>query len=323
LDHTSGYARAPVENAPADIQNSPQSQARRARWLLVCGAVAGLALASASILEPAPISTTAKQIDVAAWVNRTVITEAKYQRALAALDQDTREPLSEADRQHVLDRLIDEELLMQRAITLGLDRSNPVVRNTLVSAMIEIIVSGVDQHEPEEREIESFYAENREFFSRSDRYWVRQLRFPFTASPGSAGDANGRSRTEAQETASGAAERLRAGERIAVVARALGGASVVPLPDGYLPASKLREYIGPTPAQHATTMRSGEVSAPIEAGSAWTVLQMVERITSEPLPLAEVRSQVLSEMRRRSGDASLRAYLAELRDDAMIEVPER
>jgi hypothetical protein len=312
-----------VEDTPAPAQNSLSSEARRARWLLACGAVAGLALASFSILEPAPTPATAGS-DVAASVNGTVIPRARYERALSALDQDTRDPLSEADRKHVLDRLIDEELLLQRAVALGLDRSNRVVRNTLVSAMIEIIVSGVGQREPKASEVEAFYEQNREFFARSDRYWVRQLRFPFGARGVRANDRpEPRNRADARETAIEAATKLRAGERIAVVARTLGGASVLPLPDGYLPANKLREYVGPTPALHATTMQRGEVSDPIEAGSAWHVLQMVERIVNQPVPLSEVRPQVLAEMRRRSGDESLRAYLAELRDDAMIQLPAR
>jgi peptidyl-prolyl cis-trans isomerase C len=306
-----------------NAQEPTASELRRARMLLFLGAIVGLALAAFSILEPARVPPE-NEIDVAALVNATVISRAKYERAVSALEQDKRNPLTQADRQHVLDRLIDEELLMQRAVALGLDRTNPIVRNTLVSAMIEIIVSGVGQQEPEDNEVEAFYEENRAFFARSDRYWVRQLRFPFSSQGAlESADPATRNRADAGETANAAAGMLRAGERISSVARQLGGASVLPLPDGYLPGNKLREYLGPTPALRASTMRTGEVSDPIEAGSAWHVLQLVERIDYEPLPLSQVRSQVLTEMRRRSGDESLRAYLAELRDEAMIQLPER
>jgi len=307
-----------VEDAPirAGHDGDPTSrESRRARWLLACGAVGGLALAGTGVLDTSS-HQTATDPAVAAEVNGVAIPMQKYERALAALEQDTRDPLGDDDAKHVLDRLIDEELLVQRAVALGLDQSDPVVRNTLVSAMIEMIVSGVGQREPEPAEVEAFYEANREFFARSDRYWVRQMRFPFGGT-----SANAVTSAHARATADEAVARLRAGEKVAAVALALGGASVLPLPDGYLPAAKLREYLGPTPALRATAMQSGEVSDPIEAGSAWHVLQMVERVENPPLPLSAVESSVRAELRRRAGDESLRTYLAELREGASIRVP--
>jgi hypothetical protein len=302
-----GYARAPVEE-------TTQQQARRARWLLAAGAVAGLVLASTGLFERKPPPDSEQQ-NVAAIVNGTIIPQETYQRALSALDQDTRDPLSARNRKHVLDRLIEEELLVQRAIVLGFDRTNPGVRNTLVSAMIEMVVSGVGRAEPEASEVLAFYEENRGFFARSDRFWVRQLRFPFEGSRAS------QDRAGAELTARDAAHRLRAGEPLPEIERGLGGTPVLPVPDGYLPAAKLREYLGPTPAARATEMETGEVSDPIEAGGAWHVLQMVDHVRNPARPLAAVESQVRAEMRRRAGDESLRSYLAELRADATVDVP--
>lgn len=251
----------------------------------------------------------------AAVVNGAIIRQSSYERALSALAQDSRDPLTEADRVHILDRLIEEELLVQRAAALGLDRTDRVVRNTLVSAMIETIVAGVGQTEPSDEEVAAFYEKNRDFFARTDRFWVRQLRFPVSRS--GEGDDEDAARAKAEE----AARRLREGETISLLARELGAGGVVPLPDGYLPASKLREYLGPTPARRATELQTGEVSEPVRGGSAYHVLQMVERITSPPLPLEAVESQVRAEMRRRAGDDSLRAYLDGLRADADVRLP--
>ncbi len=288
--------------------------ARRPRWLLGIGAAVGLALATAGIVETAPGSESLPE-GAAAVVNGAVIREVDYQRALAALASDRRDPISDADRQHILDRLIEEELLVQRAVDLGLDKTDPVVRNTLVSAMIETIVAGVGQTEPSDEEVAAFYEANRDFFARTDRYWVRQLRFPIRGADGQENEAAARARAEE------AGRRLREGEKLSVLARELGAGGVLPLPDGYLPATKLREYLGPTPALRATQMQTGEVSEPVRGGSAWHVLQMVERVTSPPQPLEAVTSQVRAEMRRRAGDESLRAYLDRLRDDAEVRLP--
>lgn len=289
----------------------PQDAASRPRWLLGIGAALGLVLATAGIVETAP-SRSAPD-DAAALVNDVAIPRASYERALAALARDSRDALSREDREHVLDRLIEEELLVQRAQALGLDRTDPVVRNTLVSAMIETVVSGVGQEEPTREEVERFYEQNREFFARTDRYWVRQLRFPVERDD----DDGSGARARAEQ----AARRLRAGESLSEVGRALGAGGILPLPDGYLPAAKLREYLGPTPALAAARLSTGEVSDPVRGGSAWHVLVMVERVTSPPLPLEAVESQVRAEMHRRAGDESLRRYLDDLRSQADVRLP--
>ena len=284
-----------------------------ARWLLGVGATAGLVVAMAGIVEKAPQRGDLPD-DAAAVVNGSVIRRSHYERALAALASDSRNPLGEKERAHILDRLIEEELLVQRAVELGLDRSDPVVRNTLVSAMIETIVLGVGQEEPSDEDVAAFYETNREFFARSDRFWVRQLRLPITK--------NGvRDEAGALARAQEASRRIRNGETLAVVGQDLGAGGVVPLPDGHLPAAKLREYLGPTPTLAATQMQTGDVSEPVRGGSAWHVLQMVERITSPPRSLEAVASQVRAEMRRRAGDDSLRAYLDQLRADAEVRLP--
>jgi parvulin-like peptidyl-prolyl isomerase len=281
--------------------------------LLGLGASAGLLMATAGIVGPAPDADAPPPEGVAALVNGVEITQESYTRALGALAQDSRNPLGEPERRHVLDRLIEEELLVQRAIALGLDVSDRTVRNRLVSAMIEMIVSGVDQREFSREEVEAFYRENRDFFARSDRLWVRQLRFAVDREQGEA---------EAFRRAERAADRLRRGEKIEDLAAELGDPPLLPLPDGLLPASKLREYLGPTPARKALELTTGEVSDPVRGGSAYHVLQMVQRVTAPILPLSTVEPQVRSEMRRRAGDESLRSYLDMLRERAEIRLPQ-
>ena len=295
-------------------ESQSEAQSARPRWLLGLGAVAGLVFAIAGILETAPGAGGVPE-GAAAVVNGTIIRDRNYQRALSALARDSRNPLTEEDRVYILNRLIEEELLVQRATELGLDRTDPVVRNTLVSAMIETIVTGVGQTEPGDEEVAAFYEKNREFFARTDRFWVRELRFRVSSS--GAGDDEEEARAKAEE----ATRRLRAGEALSVLAEELGDAGVLPLPDGYLPATKLREYLGPTPTRRATELRTGEVSDPVRGGSAYHVLQMVDHATSPPLPPEAVDSQVRAEMRRRAGDDSLRSYLDQLRADAKVRLP--
>lgn len=84
-----------------------------------------------------------------ASVNHQQIRLAEYRRALGLFASDKREPLTEDDRSLVLQRLIDEELLIQHGITSGLIRTDMAVRSAalesvLAGLMIEIEASSGD-----------------------------------------------------------------------------------------------------------------------------------------------------------------------------------
>lgn len=77
---------------------------------------------------------------IAAHVNAAEISQIEYQRALKLFLQDKREVLTTADRQLIMQRLIEEELLVQWAIQIDLLRFNPQLR----SAVLESQLAGLD-----------------------------------------------------------------------------------------------------------------------------------------------------------------------------------
>jgi len=285
---------------------------KRSQFLLALGMVVGLALALSSILQPGSSSRGPLPEGVAAVVNDREISEESFESAVRALAADSNGPIGQAERNHVLDRLIEEELLVQRAVELDLDVKDKSIRNRLVSAMIETIVTGVDQQRFSDEEVEAFFLKNRDFFTGAGRMWVRSLRF-------SANDD--RSDPEALVSAREASARLRQGEAIEAVAEILGASPSLSMPEGLLPPAKVREYLGPTPTQSALGLNAGEVSDPIRVASAYFVLQMVARTPPSSPSLAEVEPQVRAEMSKRAGDEQLKAYLNMLRNRAEIRLP--
>jgi len=280
----------------------------RARWLLAVGATAGLALASATLLGT-PTEGSDVPSGAVARVNGRVIRSEEYQRLVAALATDRRTPLTDADRQHVLDRLIDEELLVQHALDLGLARTDRRVRADLVSAVLSALNAAADAYQPGEDEVEAFYAENAEYFAKPGRLRVRHL---FFSSRGS--------RPDALERARQASTRLRAGEPFAEVRETLADLPVAPLPDAALPPAKLREYLGPTALAVALRLEPGEVSEAVTTPQGHHVLVLIERSENETPPLEAVEAMVHAEMRRREGDRLLRARLDALRAQADLAV---
>jgi len=282
---------------------------RRARTLLAFGAAVGLVLAGAGIMQSGPTLEDALPDGAVAAVNGTAVRLEEYQRAVQALANDRRDPLVDADKRHVLDRLVDEELLVQRGIELGLAQHDRRVRGDIVAAVIQSVVAESEANEPGDADLEAFYAENRDYFARSGRLAVRQILV--RAEPA-------RSDEEARARAAEASARLRGGEDLAAVDEALGDPQVAILPADLLPLPTLREYIGPSAARVAAGLAKGEISEPVRGSAGYSVLVLDAREPGVVPPLADVREEVRVEWRRRAGDQALRRYLDELRERADV-----
>jgi hypothetical protein len=289
--------------------NRSPSEQRRAIWLLALGATLGLIAAAAALIAP----TNPRRVpeDAVAIVNGVVIRQDDYRRLLAGFQSDSRSPINDEVRLHILDRMIEEELLVQRGLDLGLARLDRRVRGDLTSSLISSIVATAEEGEPEARELQAFYDANRPFFTRPGRLRVEQV---FFRTP------DGEVAAEVLARAQSARQALRSGQSMRAVQERWGDEEISPIPDTLLPALKLREYVGPTAAAVAEQLPIGAVSDPIQSGGGLHVLRMTDRTESEEPPLDSIRGQVENEWRRRAGDRALRAYLDQLREDGEVEV---
>lgn len=299
---------SPESGSDAQSKQNTVEQ-RRARRLLALGAGLGLFAAAWALIAPSPSQTVPD--DAIAIVNGVVIRQDDYQRLLAGFQSDSRSPINDEIRRHILNRMIEEELLVQRGLDLGLARLDRRVRGDLTSSLISSIVATAEEGEPDTEELETFYAENRPFFTRPGRLRVEQV---FFRTP------NGRASDETLVRAQAARDALLSGEPIQQVQERWGDDQISPVPNTLLPALKLREYIGPTALGVAEQLPIGGVSDPIQSGSGLHVLRMIERTENQEPPLSAIRGQVENEWRRRAGDRALRAYLDQLREDGEVEV---
>lgn len=284
----------------------------RAIALLALGAVVGIALSVASLLSSSGSSGLPN--GAVARVNQTLIRESQFERAVAALASDRRTALTSADRRHVLDRLVDEELLVQYGLALGLAEYDRRVRSDIVSAVLASQVASVDGTLPSDSEVREFYRENESFFRPPGRLRVRSLWI--RAAPERTAD-------EALARAEAAVERLRSGEAFDAVAKALGDRPVAPVPDGMLPPAKLREYVGPSALGVIDRLAVGELSDPLVSENAVRVFLLVDRERSAAPALETFEREVRAEMKRRAGDEAVRALLDRLREGAALEWSDR
>jgi parvulin-like peptidyl-prolyl isomerase len=285
-------------------------QQRRALLTLSLGAALGLALGAYGLVGGGS-GTGALPDGVVASVNGDFIDRDGYERLVAGLDADTREPITPELRKRVLDRMIDEELLVQRGLELGLAESDRRVRADITSAMIRSVVLEAEDTPPTEDELVAFHESDAAFFTQPGRVRVGQVFFR-VPSPGAD--------EEVKQRAERARDRLRNGDDLETVRSEDGDREVSTIPNAMLPPAKLREYVGPTALRAVMTMAESEISDPVRSGTGYHVFVLAERERERVPPFEEIREQVRAEWVRRSGDTALRAYLDGLRRDADVIV---
>ena len=273
---------------------------RRGRALLAAGAAAGLAAALWGALGPPARDRVGG--DVIATVNGVAIGRTDYERALGSLVADKRSPVTTADQRRVLGNLIDEQLLVDRGLELGLGEQDIAVRKALIDAMIQFAVAGAAAREPDDGELRRYYAERPQLVQSDAELRVRVVSFP----------SRDAARVEAMRQALLGGATFDAASRDA-------GAEPVAVPDTLLPPGKLADYAGPAVRDAALAMTAGDVAGPLDVGGVPSFVLLVERTTPAAPPFEQVRDVVAEEWRRRQSEAALAQYIASLRRSAVID----
>ncbi len=143
----------------------------------------GLVLAVVSVMTLTSCGDKGKNeaaSQVVAKVNNGEITVHQLNFALQRTNISSPEEMKPASRQ-ILDRLIDQELLVQAAMGQKLDRDPRVAqameaakRDVLARAYLERLAAGA-AHKPGEQDIASYYDEHPELFSERRIYNLREI----------------------------------------------------------------------------------------------------------------------------------------------------
>jgi parvulin-like peptidyl-prolyl isomerase len=227
---------------------------------------------------------------VVARVGEFTITAEELDRATEALARDRREGQQPGDRAHVLDRLVDEALLVQLALDQGLAHRDSRTRADLTGAALQLLVSEAEMSEPSVAELEAFYAERRSELRGAPRVQLEQ-RF-------ARGDD---ALTRVLAEPPGALE-----------------APPLPLPSGWLSDRDLREIFGGSFAAQALAAPEGTWLPPHERDGGVHRVRVLRREAPGAPPFDQVRDEVLALYRRERADDAVRAYLERARNEVTI-----
>ncbi|KRP22590.1 MAG: SurA N-terminal domain-containing protein [Porticoccaceae bacterium] len=120
------------------------NQPAKRRSLLVLALASAIGIGAGALSSLDWLATDTLPSTVAARINNTDIRTIDYQRALDLFASEKRDPLTPEDRQLVLQRLIEEELLVQYAIDAGMLRSNANVRQVVLQSMLAGFVAQIN-----------------------------------------------------------------------------------------------------------------------------------------------------------------------------------
>lgn len=227
---------------------------------------------------------------IAASVDGREISEGEVQAALSSLKQ---AGFAEIDRETVLARLIDEELLLQQALRLDLPHQDRRVRASLVRNVIDASNAAMPEHPPSEAELRAHYEKTPSRFAGAAKL---ELELAWFRGP------------EARADAELAHQLWQSGEHPRGKTPA-----PLPLPGGLVPSAKWREYFGGEVADELAKLPEGGVSEAFRWDDAWGVARVVRRQSGAAPPFADVEQQVRADFQRRQSERRLRALLRGLR----------
>jgi len=260
--------------------------------LLALGALAGFLAAGYGILRQATSDELLPDFAVAR-VNDVLIARDLFERVLARTGASPAE--TELGAQ-LLQKLIDDEILIQRGIELGMTRSDNAVRQSIINSLVASITAEADAANPTDDELAQHLAEHGERFSVTANIAIDAW----------------------QSDDESAAQAFISSLRQTGSAAPDDKVTVLPdLPSGRMSLAILARYTGPGIAGAAAEMPAGS-SAVFARRGRWLIVRVVEIERLAMTDLDEIRNSVLIDYRRNLADETLASYLQDLRRKAAI-----
>lgn len=276
---------------PQSQKNTPDIR------LLALGALAGLLMAGYGLLRQAPGSNDLP-VSAVARVNDALISRDNYERALARLAEESADAATLQRQAWMLERLIDEELLVQRGLELGMAQSDGAVRNAIVNSLVASVTAEADAASPADEELEKHLADNTDRFSFIDKVAVEGWQ------------------TDDEAIAQRFVATLRDGGE-PVTSETIR--TIPDLPAAIMSIEILRDYLGPAIAAAAIEMPIGS-SAVFARRGRWIVIRVLKKESAVVTDLGSIRNQVIMDYRRSLADETLQNYLDDLRDKAKVDI---
>jgi len=273
------------------------------KFLLILGICFGLLFVLLGIILP---EGKIEDKDVVVSINGHPLYQSDWDLALQALAMNKRNEITEEERLLVLERLIDEQLLLQRGLEIDLPQTEGMVRKSIVNAMIDKIVVEGEISEATDKDLKSFYEDNKIFFAGHSEVHIKRIFLEY------------RSQEEDENRLDDIRKLLIDGEDFDFVSSEYGYYMLPEIPNMLLPIKKLKDYIEPNLVPMILNMQPGQITSEIETANGFIFIYMLSSIRDEEKPFEEVREQVKDEYLRRNDEISIQKYMEWLRGKSEV-----
>lgn len=241
------------------------------------------------------------QLDQAiARVGEKEISRQKFEEIIKVLDDQSKSELTLEKKNLIRERLIDEELLIQRAIELDLVRNDSLVKGNVIQTMFQYIINSNDLAEPSEVELREYFSKEKNYFSSGKRfklknYTFRNLRDAETAR-NSLNQGNLESFLKLVETENS-----------------------VDLPNVFLTPQKIRDYLGPKVLEELPSLEKGGFSNIFEINQVPSIVICIDVLLDNNPKFEEIIDQIKNKFIRDREDSLVKEYIENLRNFYEIE----
>ena len=240
--------------------------------------------------------------DTLVTVNGYPITQSALRNAEKRIQPNSSDPINPDDRELLLQRLIDDELMLQHAEDLGIFTTDPGIRKLLVRSSIDSIVEDSGSKPISDEQLRNFYKDHKSVFQKPSRIHIKVASF---LNPEIAKDTGEIIKKEVPFEL--AIAKTKTGE-------------LIDIPSSLLPEHVLRRYLGSELTAVALSLSENQISSPITLGKFTYLIYVLEKEPEQQLSFDDSRLQVTSEYRSRHRQNALTDALTHLRKHADIRV---
>ena len=271
--------------------------------LLLLASIIGTFLAIYSIMETNKNFSSLPD-NIIATVNDKIIPSDKYQTVINLIQNDKRDELTKADREMALDRIIEEELLVQYAYKNGFLEADDLLRKSIVRSVVDSIVEQALSVVPAEQDLLKFYEANRQTFAIDEKYRVVIL--------------SSKNRSDIDE----GKVIWQSNYDLSLLRQVFKSIDRLDIPTGFISKIRLGTLIGPLLRDKVLSLQVGETSETLKTIYGYSIVTLVDKKDRVIPEFKEISEIVLQEYKRQQREEILEELLKDLKRQSDIKINE-
>ena len=235
-----------------------------------------------------------------ARVGEKEISMQRFEEIIKVLDDQSNSELTLEKKNMIRERLIDEELLIQRAIELDLIRNDSLIKGNIIQTMFQHIINSNEVTEPSEKQLRDYFRKEKDYFSSGKRFKLKNYSF--------------RNLNEA-ETGSKYLKK----NNFDAFLKLTNKENIFGVPEVFLTPQKIRDYLGPKALQELEKLNKGDYSKVIQLNDIPSIIFCIDILYSKTPLFEEIYDQIRDKFIREREDILVKEYIENLRNFYEIE----